>query len=110
MGAYRKLLQKFNTRILMNASLMWLTAPADKTKRKNFDLHLSPGVRLAEGAVGQHYHASGNFSACKDKKRRGEGEEAWGRGGGGLQLEDIMCTSHPHWKRNDKEEKEETRK
>lgn len=67
----------------MNASLMWLTAPADKTKRKNFDLHLSPGVRLAEGAVGQHYHASGNFSACKDKKRRGEGEEAWGRGVGG---------------------------
>lgn len=68
----------------MNASLMWLMAPADKTKRKNFDLHLSPGVRLAEGAVGQHYHASGNFSACKDKKRGGGGRGGMGERGWGV--------------------------
>lgn len=68
------------------------------------------------GSGGAAYPASGNFTSCKDKDG-GEGENVgevgvsggW-RVGGVLQLEDIMSTSHPRWKRRRWEKKKRTTK
>lgn len=59
------------------------------------------------GSGGAAYPASGNFTSCKDKDGGGRecrgGWDEWG--GGVLQLEDIMSTSHPRWKRHRWEKK-----